>query len=325
MNFELWDDKAIVQDNSRNSSSGRVYRWGDREYSSVTNILGHFEDKEFLVKWKQRVGTEEADRIRDTASSHGSCVHGELESYFRLEYPELVLSENPQLHILGAEEQDLAIRQIQENILRGLHKDHEQLIEPFRYLFPFMRPVALEKRLMWHSDDGKLGFGGTADAFKLLDTRLLPPKTKAICSHDGADYALVVLDWKNFNKRKRPIEYNRKGTSYYPLIKYALQLSAYSAAFNKLTNLKYKLNQGVLACAYNVAEEGEPMRYELDLFHFDQRSLCWFWLQFKKIMEAYYFQGDFNWKKFCHQAHAAGVLGEEIGSVYSLDKQINVG
>lgn len=325
MQFELWNDQEIIQDNSRNGTTGRCYKWGDRQYSSVTNILSSVEDKEHLVKWKQNVGAVEADRIRDTASAHGSKVHGELESYFRLNYDELLLSENPHLQSLPEDEREAGIRQIQEGILNSLHEDHEALIEPFRCLFPYVRPVALEKRLMWHSDDGQLGFGGTADIFKLLDCRVLPKNIKPTCTIDGNDYVLVVGDWKNFNKRKTPIAYNRKGCSYYPLIKYALQLSAYSAAFNQRTNLRYRLNQGVLACAYNVSEVGEPMRYELDLYHFDQRSLCWFWLQFKKIMEAHYHNVPFNWKRFCTQAHTAGVLGEELGVTYLVDNTVKVG
>lgn len=308
MQIEIWNDSDIQQINP-GDGSGRRYAWNGSEYSSVTTILSKFEDKAFLAGWKKRVGAEEAERIRDTASTHGSNTHNALENHFKCHHDHLLVQENRHLQLLPPEQQKKAIAQLQTQL--RLDDKQQGLIQPFQPLFPYVKPVALEKKIMWHdSDNPRIGFGGTADAYKLIDCRLLPSSVKPLFTDGGRSYALVVLDWKNFNKRKRPIEYNRGGRPYFPLIKYALQLSAYSAAFNKLTFNRYRLNQGLLACAYNVAAEGEPMRYELDLFHFDQRAICWFWIQFKRILEAYYNDGTFNWKTFCRDAHQSGVLGD---------------
>lgn len=306
MEIEIWDDSEIQQ---LNLPDGRKYTWGDRRYASVTTILSKFEDKAFLATWKKRVGEKEAERIRDAASTHGSAAHTALENHFKCYHDHLILQDNKHIQSLAPAEQKQAIAMLQGQL--KLDEGQQSLIRPFEPLFPYIRPVALEKRIMWHDNDNPtVGFGGTADAYKLIDCRLLPPKVKPLITDGNRSYAIVVLDWKNFNKRKRPIEYTQGGRTYFPLIKYALQLSAYSAAFNKLTQNRYRLNQGLLACAYNVAPPGEPMQYELDLFYFDQRAICWFWLQFKKILHAYYNDGTFNWVAFCREAHRSGVLGD---------------
>jgi hypothetical protein len=306
MQIDMWNDQEIVQ---INSPGGRKYAWGDRKFSSVTTILSKFEDKSFLAGWQKRVGADEAEKIRDTAATHGTKTHNALENHFKCYHDHLLIQEHSRLQSLSVAEQQEALVDLRAKI--KLDEEEERLIRPFEVLFPYIKPVALEKKIMWHDDsDPRIGFGGTADAYKLIDCRLLPANVKSLFTDGNRSYALVVLDWKNFNKRKRPLEYNRGNKPYFPLIKYALQLSAYSAAFNKLTENKYRLNQGLLACAYNVAPDAEQKRYELDLFHFDQRAIYWFWLQFKKVLEAYYNDGDFNWKQFCREAHQSGVLGE---------------
>jgi hypothetical protein len=308
MQINIWDDREIVQ---INAPGGRKYAWGDRKFSSVTTILSKFEDKSFLAGWQKRVGAAEAEKIRDNAATHGTKTHNALENHFKCYHDHLLIQDHTRLQGLSVAEQQQTLVELRAKI--KLDEEEEQLIRPFECLFPYIKPVALEKKIMWHDDaDPRIGFGGTADAYKLVDCRLLPADVKPLFTDGNRSYALVVLDWKNFNKRKRPLEYTRGNRPYFPLIKYALQLSAYSAAFNKLTENKYRLNQGLLACAYvaEVDENGKPIRYELDLFHFDQRSICWFWLQFKKILEAYYNDGSFDWKQFCREAHKSGVLGE---------------
>lgn len=324
--LELWDDSLIVQDNRYVQGKGRVYRCGNKEYSSVTTILKKFEDQSFLPGWVKRVGKEESDRIRDQASSHGTACHEALENHLKLQHPHLILQENPSLLSLAPDEQELAIAGMRERL--RLTRGQEKLITPFRPLFPYIKPVALEKRIFWNNnDDLNVGFGGTADAYKLIDISLLPSGAKPFVREGDTEYALVILDWKNFNKQKRPIEYKRNGGCYFPLLKYALQLSAYSAAFNKLTGVRYRLCQGVLACAWAVNQKVEACdlktnkvkevetptgEYELDLYYFDSRSIAWFWKRFQEILHAYYHGGEFSWNHLCSDAHEAGVLGEKL-------------
>ena len=48
---------------------------------SVTTYLGRLMDKDFLKKWKKKVGEAEADRISNSATARGSKLHSAVEAY----------------------------------------------------------------------------------------------------------------------------------------------------------------------------------------------------------------------------------------------------
>lgn len=47
---------------------------------SITSVTSHF-NKEVFVKWRKKVGTEEADRITKAATSRGTDLHTLVENY----------------------------------------------------------------------------------------------------------------------------------------------------------------------------------------------------------------------------------------------------
>ena len=51
---------------------------------SVTTILSHGKDKSGLIEWTNRVGKEEAERIRDSAAKVGTAMHSFIESHVKL-------------------------------------------------------------------------------------------------------------------------------------------------------------------------------------------------------------------------------------------------
>jgi hypothetical protein len=60
----------------------RYYELPDgKRYPSVTTILSAMSDKSFLVRWKERVGEEEANRKLVQASARGTAVHAICEKY----------------------------------------------------------------------------------------------------------------------------------------------------------------------------------------------------------------------------------------------------
>ena len=62
----------------------RVYNINGEALPSVTTILQATETEEkkkILEQWKQRVGAENADRIRDKAANRGSVLHRIVENY----------------------------------------------------------------------------------------------------------------------------------------------------------------------------------------------------------------------------------------------------
>jgi genome maintenance exonuclease 1 len=62
------------------SPNGRTYTDGvTPPMPSVTTILDNTKDKTFLKEWEERVGKEEADRIRNDAATVGTHMHGVIE------------------------------------------------------------------------------------------------------------------------------------------------------------------------------------------------------------------------------------------------------
>jgi hypothetical protein len=48
--------------------TGRTYHTPDGSYPSITTILGKTSDQTWLLKWKERVGEEEAARVSKVAT-----------------------------------------------------------------------------------------------------------------------------------------------------------------------------------------------------------------------------------------------------------------
>ena len=61
--------------------TGRSYLVGEKKLPSVTTILDKTKDKEWLKKWQEKIGIEEAERIKNEASLIGTEMHKYLEYY----------------------------------------------------------------------------------------------------------------------------------------------------------------------------------------------------------------------------------------------------
>ena len=71
----------------RSSIDGvRKYDVDDEKLPSVTTILQATQDAEkaeSLKRWAERVGTAEAERIKNTAAKRGTAMHSYLEAYLQ--------------------------------------------------------------------------------------------------------------------------------------------------------------------------------------------------------------------------------------------------
>lgn len=65
--------------------TGRTYFTPDGNFPSITTILGKTANNIWLQKWEERVGKEEADRVRQEAADRGTLVHEYLERYWNRE------------------------------------------------------------------------------------------------------------------------------------------------------------------------------------------------------------------------------------------------
>jgi len=64
-------------------SGTRVYDIVGTRLPSVTTILGATKDQSFLRNWKNKVGHEEAERIKNLSSRRGTSMHKFLESHIQ--------------------------------------------------------------------------------------------------------------------------------------------------------------------------------------------------------------------------------------------------
>ena len=80
-----WSKKYIYPPVKTNNSSGvRTYSVNGVNLPSVTTILQATqteEKRQSLERWKQRVGDQAAENIKNTAANRGSIMHHILESY----------------------------------------------------------------------------------------------------------------------------------------------------------------------------------------------------------------------------------------------------
>ena len=80
-----WNKRFKYPTSSRSVIRGsRHYDLGQEKLPSVTTILSATQSAEkiaSLAKWKERVGSIEADKIRDSAAARGTAMHAFLEAY----------------------------------------------------------------------------------------------------------------------------------------------------------------------------------------------------------------------------------------------------
>ena len=82
-----WNNKFSYPKSSRSFENGlRKYLFGDEKLPSVTSILEATkseEDKAAIKNWVQRVGSAEANRIKNEASNRGTSMHSYIEDFLR--------------------------------------------------------------------------------------------------------------------------------------------------------------------------------------------------------------------------------------------------
>ena len=80
-----WNNKFSYPKSMRSMVNGsRMYAVNQEKLPSVTSILQATQSEEkkaSLANWKARVGTVEANRIKNDASSRGTSMHAFLEKY----------------------------------------------------------------------------------------------------------------------------------------------------------------------------------------------------------------------------------------------------
>src|SRR3984957_12762145 len=63
------------------TEKGRYYDTPQGPMPSVTTVLNAYQNKEYLVRWRKRIGEEEANRITPQAQNKGNTIHKMAEQY----------------------------------------------------------------------------------------------------------------------------------------------------------------------------------------------------------------------------------------------------
>ena len=58
---------------------GRRYIYGDQKLPSVTTIISKTKDMEALDAWAEKIGKENAEKIKNDAASVGTHMHNVIE------------------------------------------------------------------------------------------------------------------------------------------------------------------------------------------------------------------------------------------------------
>ena len=102
-----WNNKFSYPKSSRSFENGlRKYLFGDEKLPSVTSILQATkseEDKAALENWKQRVGQEEANKIKTEASNRGTFMHSYIEDFLKGRINESFFESNEQYKNMAKE------------------------------------------------------------------------------------------------------------------------------------------------------------------------------------------------------------------------------
>ena len=74
---------TYVQASSTTDHGARTYDVHGIRLPSVTTILAKTKDQAYLTKWKNKVGHEEAERIKNLSSKRGTAMHKFIEKYIQ--------------------------------------------------------------------------------------------------------------------------------------------------------------------------------------------------------------------------------------------------
>ncbi len=96
----IWNNKFSYPRTNRTIEDGvRKYEVNNEKLPSVTSVLSATKSTEELASlelWRQRVGTENANKIKNEASTRGSALHSYIEDFLRGRINESFFESNEQ-------------------------------------------------------------------------------------------------------------------------------------------------------------------------------------------------------------------------------------
>ena len=107
MSFNFVGPSTQLQElDARTLPHGRFYNVEGQWLPSVTTVVGH-NTKHSILKWQQRVGEKEAERVRNAASWRGTKYHSIVEHYLNNDLEKVKASTGLPKYLFGAARKDL--------------------------------------------------------------------------------------------------------------------------------------------------------------------------------------------------------------------------
>lgn len=265
--------QEIIQDDSGSFRTYYIQKVG--RFPSVNAVISAYEPKDGLIQWKQRVGFAAAESASKEASFRGDLLHKCNEKFLKKEPLPAV-----NVEVFRLFQQNLSILQQ-------------------------VQPLHVEQRIYWvDPDKGDRGFAGTPDLVAAVNDKIFwADKQKANPLFEGNSNA--IFDYKTWNNPKYPESKNREGVSYFPLVKYWLQLSAYAGALSQRTG---KLDfADKLFIVGTTIKRVSPM-----IYHLDAIAVGFYWNHFQKMLHCFYGGLPFDWKGMEAEAKEKGFLGTKV-------------
>ena len=234
--------------------------------SSVTTIISAVKPKVDFSEWRKKVGEEGAK----APAKRGNALHSLVEFHYKGE------------------------EKVTDNVSAN------ECFKRVKPLLSIIQPFAIEEKTHWVHDSG-VGFAGTLDIGGYINGSKLIDSSGQVLSEEKMSF---VGDWKTWDKPKYPIGSGNTG-KYYPLISYALQLSAYCAAFNQRTELIHRINRGFIFGVTDTCRA--PF-----IYYFNPETMGFYWSQMKEIVRCFYSKDYYDWSLFEQTAENNNYLGERV-------------
>lgn len=170
------------------------------EFPSITTVLGETSDKSGLVKWRQRIGEDEAKRIGELSMNRGTVMHRLIELYKATEGDKQ--ERLNKLRGIAKEDQEVNQYSNEENGAIWLEAGWEMFMKFYMnssQYFDRIKRVIEAETFLWSVKGG--GYAGTVDNISEM-----------------VDGNVLVIDYKNSRRPKRTDwiqDYFVQGSAYF--------------------------------------------------------------------------------------------------------------
>lgn len=266
----------------------RFYQYKNKNFPSVTTIIGKFENKDNINKYLLNIGKKEIIEknidIKDKTDEEIIIFAKKIGEENNKKYSDIGKKFHSNI----------------ENYIKNPSPENKESINKFWMFLDNVNNIYSEKRLIYLFDEDN-GFGGTPDNLSEINGNLFVDGNNNTIFNNQS---FCVVDYKNPKRLKYNKERNRDGNIYFPFISYSLQLSAYSASFNQLDS-SLRINKAFLVLCH-------PKCRRPTIYYYSPTEINFFWNEFKKIYWCFVNNEFYDWKVLETTCYENNLLGTKV-------------